>query len=224
MIKTLKNARDAVRDNIQEASAAFWSDAELNRYINRAKDDLATAISLVNENFFLESDTISVVAGTTKYELDAGFFRLKNIRTTTSGKEEMVWLPAKMNSKAFNDGLNASYSAGLENKMMYDIYHDISNKKNYLYISPIPSGALTLNVDFISVVPDLSGDSDVFAIFDPYVGYIIDKATFYALSKGPSGDFKTPLKEANDKLEKIMTNCGRPQIKDSEFVDGFMED
>lgn len=224
MIKTLKNARDAVRDNIQESSEAFWTDAELNRYINRAKDDLYTSISLVNENFFLESGTVSVVAGTTKYELSAGFFRLKNIRTTTAGKEEMVWLPAKINSKAFNDGLNASYSNSIENKMMYDTYHDVSNKKNYLIVSPIPADSFAINVDYISVVPDLTSDSDVFAIFDPFVGYIIDKATYYALSKGPSGDFNTPLKESARKLEDIKTNCGRPQIKDPEFVDGFMED
>src|SRR5881409_1068320 len=55
--RTLLDLRTAVRDNLDEASASFWSNAQLNRFINRAKDRVWTEVRKLKEDYFLVTRT-----------------------------------------------------------------------------------------------------------------------------------------------------------------------
>ena len=49
--KALSDLRTAVRDNLDEASASFWSNAQLLRFINRAKDRVWVEVRKLKEDF-----------------------------------------------------------------------------------------------------------------------------------------------------------------------------
>lgn len=61
--------RQMVRDLINEPSPAFWSDPLLNRFINRAYEEVYTEFTQTNEAYFATSGDISFTANTQLYNL-----------------------------------------------------------------------------------------------------------------------------------------------------------
>src|SRR3990167_4433232 len=103
-LRTMSTLRTAVRDNLDEASAGFFSEAQLLRYLNRAKNRVWREVRKLKEDFFLiqrtstdgaltilgESSTASAfatVAGTRNYTLPPDFVEMKIIEVTTAGYE-----------------------------------------------------------------------------------------------------------------------------------------
>lgn len=222
--------RGSVRFRIEETTAAYWTEIEINEYINKAKDDLYNAICLVNEDFFLESEDIAVVAGDYKVAMAANYFRTKTLRCTTSGYEDIIFSRKDHGSNEFKSGLNSSLVVSNPANFLYDISCDITNQRHYLHLSPIVRNSLTIKHNYIAMIADISTaagagpDALTFPIQDTFVGYIVDRAAGYALKKGPSGDFKTCDNDAAGKLAMILTNVGRRNLGGHEFVEGFMED
>src|SRR5512138_1978215 len=93
-----------VRDQLDESSASFWTDAQLTRYINRGKDRVWNRLKAANEYYCTvtrtsndgaltiqgESYTASsfrIVAGTSDYTLPPDFDQMSSIEVITSGLE-----------------------------------------------------------------------------------------------------------------------------------------
>jgi hypothetical protein len=225
MAKTLGSVTTLVRQRIQELTPSYWTEAEVAAAINIAKDDLGREISRINEDFFQENITLSFAVGDIREALPLGFLRLKNLRTTTSGFESQRWIPMDQANPQFVDGLaSTNVSITRADSEMYDIMSDITTDRSYLMVSPIVGSAMDVSCDYISYVPDLSGTNDTFKILDPFVGFIEDMATFYLLCKGPAGDFATWKRLADQKLQTILVDAARRQIKDAEFAQGYLED
>src|SRR5436189_6434837 len=104
--KALSDMRTAIRDNLDEATASFWSNAQLLRMINRAKDYVwLEAKKLKGQDYFQISRTsldgtvtilgesyactdFEIVAGTRTYTLPPDFTGdLHLIECITSGQE-----------------------------------------------------------------------------------------------------------------------------------------
>ena len=100
----------------------------------------------------------------------------------------------------------------------------VSLKGQNLELSPNPDSNYALAVSYCAQLPDLSSDSDTFAFLDPFTGYILDKATYYAFSKGPSGDYQNYASQAEQKLNRILAVASKPNMQGTEVVAGFLED
>lgn len=226
MALTLSSARTRIRYRIGELVAGFWTDAELNSYINDAKDDLFNAILTINKDFFERSTTLVTVAGTTAYELPADFQQVKSLRMLTPGYEDTMFKPQDRNSQAFLMGLNSMNVAASPYEMMFDPYQNLddTDKSWYLQFSPVPRDVRSIELNYVSQLADLTGDSDTFGIMAPFMGYILDQATYYALSKGPSGDYANYGSRAEAKLNRILGVAARSNKQGSEYVEGFLED
>lgn len=225
-LMTLAVALSRIRYRIGETTAGFWTDAELISYINDAKDDLYNAILTINKDYFEKSASVTVSAGTHKAELPSDFQRLKSIRMSTVGYEDTQFVPRDRNTQEFLSGLNSINTANSPYEVMYDIYQNLddTDKTMYLDLSPIFMDARTLEVNYVAQLPDLTGTTDTFGFLAPFMGYILDKATFYALSKGPSGDYNNYANQAEMKLNRILGVASKSNQQGHEFVEGFLED
>lgn len=219
-------ARTRIRYRIGETVAGFWTDAEINSYINDAKDDLFNAILTINKKFFEKRTTVTTVAGTSAYELPADFQQVESIRMLTSGYEDTHFKPQGRNTQAFLMGLNSMNVAASPYEIMYDTYQNLddTDKTMYIQFSPLPRDARSIEVNYVSQLPDLASDSDTFGFLAPFMGYVLDQATYYALSKGPSGDYSNYGSRAEAKLNRILGVAARSNKQGTEVVEGFLED
>ncbi len=227
MALTLATARTRIRFRIGETTPSFWTEAELNSYINDAKDDLYNAILTINKDFFEKRVTLATTVGDiTGIELPADFQQVKSIRFTTPGYEDTVFNPQDRGTQAFIMGLNSLSISNSPYEMMYDVYQNLddSGKTWYLQLSPITRSILAIELNYVSQLPDLSSDSDTFGFMAPFEGYILDAATYYALSKGPSGDYQNYASRSEAKLNRILANASRQNKMGTEITQGFLED
>lgn len=222
----LQTARTRIRYRIGETTPSFWTNEELNSYINDAKDDLYNAILTINKDYFERKTTINTVAGTTEYELPSDFERVKSMRMLTLGYEDTLFKYQDRNTDAFLMGLNSMNVSNSPYEIMYDVYQNLddTDKTFYLQFSPIFRDSRSIEVCYVAQLADLSSDSDNFSFMNPFMGYILDQATYYALSKGPSGDYSNYGSRAETKLNRILGVAAKLNMQGHEFVEGFLED
>lgn len=222
----LSTARTRIRYRIGETTPSFWTNDELNSYINDAKEDLYNAILTINKDFFEKRTTLATVSGTTAYELPSDFQQVKSLRMLTSGYEDTMFKPQDRNTSAFLMGLNSMNVSNSPYEILYDVYQNLddSDKTWYIQFSPVPRDVKSIELNYVAQLPDLTADADTFGFMAPFMGYILDQATYYALSKGPSGDYQNYASRAEAKLNRILGVASRSNKQGAEFVEGFLED
>lgn len=219
-----------IRYRIGEPTPSYWTDLELISYVNDAKDDLQNAIETINKDYFERTSTLALKTNIQTYLLPADFMRLKRIRLTDSGLEATAFVPLDRSAQAFLDGMQQSAYNNAPYQYMYDIWQNIddpetnSMKGMNISLSPYIPGDCTAEIVYSAALPDLADGADTFSFLDPFTGYILDQATYYALSKGPSGDYQNYGSRAEMKLNRILAVAARVNQQGSEFVRGFMED
>ena len=92
MADSITDMTTLVRDNLDEAVAGYWTDAEIQRKIVRRYRELWSRIIAIRDDWFKSAvpATVTLVAGTLKYALPADFFRTATIRTTTSTPKRQI--------------------------------------------------------------------------------------------------------------------------------------
>lgn len=220
---TLAEARDKIRAIIAEPTPSFWSDEEINTALNLAKDDLQEAIMTTNKDMFSKNFLINTVEDENDYELPSDFRELKLIRDIDG--YDIQFVQVDMSEKVFVEALNVQYkndNPGSVVNVYYDVFQDLDNKW-YLRIAPsLPSG-IRIKIDYKAQIPDLKDDNDTFGALNDFMGYIIEKALYYVLSKGPSGDYQNHLNASEMKLNRILGSL-RINTSGTEFVRGYLED
>lgn len=226
MALTLATVRSKVRAHIDEPSANYWTDAELNGYISDRQLDLWRKILQIRKDYFLSNFNLSLVANQFSYTvadgIPADIWRIETIRTTTSGKQNMVWNPGNPTSQAFIDGLNSDTPTFNP----FQIYYALRNLTT-LWVSPLPQSALTARVDYIQLPTAVSADSDTFLLPDPFLPYIQYMAASDALAKGPVGDGPAWESRADKAWNDIMLALDTPRseqgpdVVEGAFADSF---
>src|SRR5262245_53882181 len=102
---TLATMRTAVRTNLDEASASFWSNTQIDGFINQGKDRVWTEVRKLKEDYFLVQRTsldgsVSILgssydtsnfritsSGTLTYSLPPDLVEVKLIECITSSYE-----------------------------------------------------------------------------------------------------------------------------------------
>lgn len=222
----LQTARTRIRYRIGESAPSFWTNEELNSYINDAKDDLYNAIMTINKDFFEKRTTIVTASGTTQYECPVDFARVKSLRMLTVGYEDTLFKYQDRNTDAFLMGLNSMNVSNSPYEIMYDVFQNLDDTEKtwYLQFSPIFRDVRSIELNYVAQLADLSADADNFSFMNPFMGFILDQATYYALSKGPSGDYSNYGSRAETKLNRILGVAAKQNMQGHEFVEGFLED
>ena len=86
MASTLAQMRTKVRTYLSESSARFFTNAELNQYINAAYNEYTIQIIQSGQDYFKKLDNLDLVANQARYDLSAlfpDFFLASQIRRIT---------------------------------------------------------------------------------------------------------------------------------------------
>ena len=227
--RTVSEMVTKIRYHLGESTAGFWSAAEVLAAINTAKNDLQKHILKINEDWFVvEGSTITTVSGTDAYDLDANFVRLKSLECTTSGRQNIGFIPKDQSAQAWKDLHRSDITVSSPQSFMYDIFTDKGTQgaspvqpKSRIIFSPYPREALTLVYDYHTWLEDVSDDAEFFGILDPFSDYIEFRATGILLLKGPSGPYKTWFGLAQDAIPS-MEDIAKPRhAQGPEYVEGF---
>jgi hypothetical protein len=148
--------RDMLRSQLQEDTAAIWTDAKLNNYLNLGLQFMQTAVLAHNPEAFLEIDR------TDYYENDDGLvpkplgcIRIKDVKVKYDGDSAYVFAVKKRNDE-IEGYIEAYTSSTMEDEPIW------SNYGNWIRIWPEADADSTDGVELV-FVPTLTmgADTDV---------------------------------------------------------------
>lgn len=212
MSLTLATVRGNVRNHIDEPSANYWTDAELNSYISSRQLDLWRRIYQIDKDYFLSPTGFTLTTAVNQYQygtadgVPTNIFRIESIRTTTSGFQDTSWVNANPTSQEFLDGLRSDVPVAMPFRILYSL-----RNVNTIWISPLPQSSLQAQVDYIMLPTAVAADSDTFVMPDPFLDFIEYMATVDALAKGPVGDSVGWLQHAEKAWENIVLALDTPR-------------
>lgn len=224
MAQTLLQVRTRVRGHIDEPSANYWSDSELNGLIDDRQWDLWRKVLALRKDYWLSTFTLTTTAGTYSYSAGSGgvptdIWRIESIRTTLSGYQGVGWVPGRPNDAAFLGGLNSDDPVSLPDCFLYAL-----RNLSTLWISPTPQIALTALVAYIQQPTVMALDADTFLLPDAFLSYVEYMAAGDALSKGPVGDAVGWQQKAADAWGSIRELLDTPRSDQGpDVVLGFGE-
>ena len=187
--------RALVREHVNEPTAGFWSDAQLNIYLNLAKDQVTAFMVRLDEDFFELSATFSTAVGTKSYLLPADAMQVNRIeRYTTADAYDITMLEPVGHHLLGRNG----YPFGSNNK---PDYYDVRGVQFDLY--PTPDAIYPMRLYYDQRQADMSQDSDVPGHPREAHPLIAARAAKMALTK--QGDTGEAVKELIGDLEDTLS-------------------
>ena len=210
--KTLAAMRLLVRDQLDEASASFWTDAQLLRYLNRAKDRVWTRLRALNEYYCTVTRTSTdgaltiqgesyaasafrIVAGTSDYALPPDFDSMSTIEVITPGYEDLNITRLDINGPEFRGARSLVDNQSPSG----EIYFDIIQEPAVMRIAPKTDVTLDLRITYVQTLADLSADTDRLLLPNPLYLAVADYTTMFALRQDRSPDAGT-YEQSGDKI------------------------
>lgn len=224
MARTAGNMLSRVRNHIEEPTAGYWSDSELYAIISAKQDDLWGKIISLRDTYFLNTTpaTISVVSGTTKYNLPSDFYKVKTLRCTTTGNENTTFRWTRMTDPEFLNGLRSDIVVSSPSDVLYDILGPGQSATAQIQFSPTPQSNYSVSLEYIVQPTEVTASGDYFLIPDAFLQFIEYAATGEALAKGPVGDPNYWENKADKEWFKIAQIIGAPrQDSGPDVVEGM---
>lgn len=227
MAETLATVRSSVRGHIDEPTANYWTDAELNGLIAAGERKLWRKILAMKKDYWLTTATLTVATGSSIFNpldgsgMPADIWRIESIRTLTSGFQNILWTPADPNSQNFLSGLNTDFPVFNPFQILYAL-----RNMTTLAISPVfQQGPITALINYIQQPTPMVNDTDTFLIPDTFMDFVEYDATVNALAKGPVGDATAWKTEASEAWKEIMEALDTPRSSQGpDLVVGFGSD
>lgn len=190
---TLLDIRTQVRQVAGMEQSQFCTDAELNNYINNA---YARLYDLLTEKFaddyFQETDSISLVAGTESYDLPDDFYKLTAVDIVISStQKKRVKRYTNMERNRFD-----TYSGYINSYGFPSLRYKLSGDQ--ITFKPVPNGAQNIELTYIPVYTTLSDDGDTLDGVNGYEQLIILDAAIMAKIKEETD--VTELRYERDKI------------------------
>jgi len=148
--------RSLVRGYLNEPFASFWTDAELNTYINIAIRKATDTIKNLSRHHFTTRATFSTTAGQEYYQLPATCKDVKLITVINSdGIEVPVYFatwpdPFKTTDSALGPGSTAG-----------DLVNTVWIVGGSLRMVPIPQSVFTMRIYFEARINNMTADADI---------------------------------------------------------------
>ena len=225
-MKTLSDIIEFVRLQLDASNQSFWTDEEITKYINQAKDDLFVAMSTTNMKWFIKTISLTKDYGDDTLELPEDFNRVNRLTCTDQHRERIPFAYYDVNSRQFKDiAVNDPQETADYNYSLAYFPYDIkrtADQENIMYLAP---RYLEINFDmeYTASDPDLVETTDTFNMFANHLGYIQDQAIQYCFRKGPSGPYEKYEIQAKNKLRDILTSLNNLEAQSPQFVTGFGE-
>lgn len=234
--KTLGAMRLLVRDQLDEVSPAFWTENQITRYINRAKDRVWNRLKAAVEGYHAttrDSDDTSgpilgetydpadlqIVAGQTDYPLPPDFDTLLTIECITSGFEDLDFTRLSISDPEFR----AARALRDNQEPSGEVYYDIIGEPAVLRIAPKLSRTLDVRVTYVAALADLADDdADRLILPNPLYLAVADYAVMFALRQDRSPDAGT-YEASGDKIIAEKFGADHRQTQDVNVARAYLE-
>lgn len=172
---TLAQLRTAIRLQIDEPTARFWTDADLNQWINDGLKDIARRTETIQSY----NTSVSAVVGTAKYAFPTDLIRVHRVEFTPTGQTTTYTLEAKTQDEMdriwFGD--QTSQSSYPSYFMIWGFPGGTGTMEHKFQVWPVPSQTGTFNIYYYRVPTALSADGDVAQVPSGWE----DLLTFYCM-------------------------------------------
>jgi len=241
--RPLSELRLAVRDNLDEATAAFWSDAQLNRFLSRSAHTIWAEVRKVKADYFLinrastdgsvnifgeayATNLFQIIPGTREYTLPPDLVELKRIDTITSNYEYIQWFYRDLAHPDMRYLRTVT-----DNQTPSGFLFDIIGERT-LAIEPKSDTTLDIRIWYVPTTVinssagasqmDFSADTDQLIMPHPLYMAVEELATWRAqyMDRDPGSDRWQDM--ANKTVARWM-GAHRRQTQDPEIVMGVFE-
>ncbi len=230
--KTVTQLLLDVRTNLDETTAAFFTDARLISYLDQAQHLVWATVKSLKADYFdvtrLSTDgsatilgasyatsSFAIVAGTTSYTLPPDLAELKSIEVITSGYESVQFTHMDRASPPFQ----ASKASATTNQSPSGFYFDIIGEATLL-ITPPSDTALDLRLIYTPILDTLTTGTDVIQTPHPLWLAIVDMATARAQMMDHDPYASVWHAAAEETIRRFMMGHAR-QTQDTEAVADF---
>ena len=239
MSKTFLNLKNKTRTYLDEATAADWTDTEVETSVNAAYQDLAGKVMEIYENFYETTTpfTYAIVADTQEYTIDSSLIKVTRVEINYKPSDSNSAAVRATSIKSDELPLNLNYSGtlGSYTDAGYYLHGDIGSQK--IGLIPIPTESDTtsksISVWGVATPSDLSDNSDNVNIpwADRFFYLICLRAAAELLRKGQQeeataarylAEYQAGVKEMQTFLFERQSDGAR-MIEDSLYEDTNFE-
>lgn len=163
---TLLNVRTRVRTALEETTARFWQDSNLDAWINDALRDIARRAEVI-QSF---NTSVTIVAGTAKYTLPTNVIRVHRVEFKPSSQTSIY--PLEASSYQSMDAMWGVNQAASGKPSYYVLWGMPPSLQMQLY--PVPSEAGLLNLYYYRLPAVVASDADVLECPEGWDDAIVD--------------------------------------------------
>jgi hypothetical protein len=208
--------RTALRSFLNEDIPGFWTDAQLNTYINLANDRVNSIISATREDYFTISATFSTVAGTKSYSFptDCRFIRRMEIYDPTNEGniiklDELRWPRIEANGDWLFPLTTAQPKRYVTRGTQFDLY-------------PTPDAAYPIRIYYDARPATMDSDDDIPTSPSDFHDMIVYWAAMLAKKQNEEDDAGYSELFNARKVELIQTLINRGG-EDATTVEAYLE-
>jgi hypothetical protein len=224
----VSNARSFLfrtRQSIRDMGLRVWNDPELLQAANEGKNELVKIIRQAREDYFVTTTTGTITTASSPnpsvITLPADFAELKQIEVTTSGREDIRFTHLDRANPQFQDALvNGQGFAGGVGQFYYDIMG-----LDRMELAPGADEALGYLIYYVKTIPDMTAPTDTPTGIPPeHWDAIVTWMVCEALRSMGDNRLVAYEDKLSRQLENVVASVNARQIREAEFVRGFMED
>lgn len=189
MSVTLVTLRTRARAQLDETSARFWADSDLNIWINDACRDMARRAETIRSF----NTSITAVAGTSKYTLPTNVIRLHRVEFAPTGQTDVY--PLTLSNYQEMDAVWGAQQA-TQGQPQFAITWGYPPSLS-MQVYPVPNSGGTFNLYYYKVPTTLAADSDVAEIPEGWDDAVVD----YCVAEARRKDHDPTWAEAKAQYE-----------------------
>ena len=196
------------RDDLNEATASFWSDAELNRRLNRSYREIRTRIAQLDEEFFEREITVVYPGSSRQVPLTTLGFPAEPLKFV---RVEDITGNANAPSVLDHVGKGEETAYRITGGGVAD-FTSIHGSGYYLSagpggaremgVRPQPSSSLTLRITYVGMTTELVADLDSPDIPEDFHEAIVLGAVYSARLKE-----EAPVRDVRERYETVLRNA-----------------
>lgn len=214
----------AARGKLKDQGMKRWRDPELVIAANEAKDDLVAILRQAKRDYFVTTSTFSVTATPYPYQcgftLPSDFVQLKDLQITDAGYEWIEFVHIDMADPRFK-GMASIGGSFLNGEGFF--YYDIVGRGS-IVLAPAPE--LTLNglMYYANSIGDMAFPTDTpSGIPEEFHDYLVTYVVAECLRETGDGQLQGYLDKLEKAREDILQISADQQVREPQFVRGFME-
>lgn len=233
--KTLGDLTTAVRGFLDEATASFWTAAQITLYINLAVHRVWAEVKALKDDFFMvtrsstdgsltilgetyAATSFAIVAGTTTYTLPPDFSEMKLIEVITTNYEGVRFVSRDLSHPDMRAAMEYTTNIGPST-----FYFDIIGERS-MRIAPKSDTALDLRITYTQAIADLVTGANTEELTMPHPLYqaVIHYAVASAMMQDRDGNSAAHEARARAIIQSVFGAHAR-QTQDFETVLGYLE-